>query len=508
MPPDAAHAVALGIDGCGAFRSGEGVEMFCPKCGAENPGGAKFCVKCGAELPVVQKVEPVAAESSAAAEKAADASGTTSAPGGVDAAAPVASVEAPAHAGDTAAAAPGVASTGTRIATPASVPAPRKKSPLPLVIAGVVVVALVAVAIFVVMNLFGGEKETVEQKANASTLAYGISSAGGYDYFYSAEMEAICRAKPGSEVEKVLPVPNDTSMGYSRPEFYVMGVAADGDSVFYTVLGYEPETYDSYLQLRCVNADGSDDRLLKEFEQGDDTYVSLGSLYAYDGRAYLAVTESNGYGNGKTEVISIDAAGADERVECTMESSYTQYVVLPDKIYYTEQEYGYSDSDLGFAAIYVRNIDGSGSERIYSVDGGSISSLALVGDKIVCREYNYSTEAQRIVSIDIETGDTETLYRPEDGYSAVLLAVSDDTAYLERYASDTYDISRWDLIAVPLSGGEPVELVVGMDYYNASGAVMNGHLLLTENGQDIGSVAMRAMAIDLKTGEVLEEYIS
>jgi uncharacterized membrane protein len=24
--------------------------MFCPKCGAENPGDAKFCSKCGAEL--------------------------------------------------------------------------------------------------------------------------------------------------------------------------------------------------------------------------------------------------------------------------------------------------------------------------------------------------------------------------------------------------------------------------------------------------------------------------
>ncbi len=24
--------------------------MFCPKCGAENPEGAKFCTKCGAEL--------------------------------------------------------------------------------------------------------------------------------------------------------------------------------------------------------------------------------------------------------------------------------------------------------------------------------------------------------------------------------------------------------------------------------------------------------------------------
>ena len=26
--------------------------MFCPKCGAENPEGAKFCSKCGAELGV------------------------------------------------------------------------------------------------------------------------------------------------------------------------------------------------------------------------------------------------------------------------------------------------------------------------------------------------------------------------------------------------------------------------------------------------------------------------
>ncbi len=29
--------------------------MFCPKCGAENPEGAKFCSKCGAELGVSAK---------------------------------------------------------------------------------------------------------------------------------------------------------------------------------------------------------------------------------------------------------------------------------------------------------------------------------------------------------------------------------------------------------------------------------------------------------------------
>jgi len=29
--------------------------MFCPKCGTENPEGAKFCSKCGAELGVSTK---------------------------------------------------------------------------------------------------------------------------------------------------------------------------------------------------------------------------------------------------------------------------------------------------------------------------------------------------------------------------------------------------------------------------------------------------------------------
>ena len=27
--------------------------MFCPKCGADNSGGAQFCEKCGSQLPVV-----------------------------------------------------------------------------------------------------------------------------------------------------------------------------------------------------------------------------------------------------------------------------------------------------------------------------------------------------------------------------------------------------------------------------------------------------------------------
>jgi uncharacterized membrane protein len=37
--------------------------MFCSKCGAENPEGAKFCSKCGAELGVLAIAKPEAESS-------------------------------------------------------------------------------------------------------------------------------------------------------------------------------------------------------------------------------------------------------------------------------------------------------------------------------------------------------------------------------------------------------------------------------------------------------------
>ncbi|NWF77055.1 MAG: zinc-ribbon domain-containing protein [Chloroflexi bacterium] len=36
--------------------------MFCSKCGAENPDGAKFCSKCGAELGAARKPSEAAAK--------------------------------------------------------------------------------------------------------------------------------------------------------------------------------------------------------------------------------------------------------------------------------------------------------------------------------------------------------------------------------------------------------------------------------------------------------------
>jgi len=38
--------------------------MFCPKCGAENPEGAKFCSKCGAEFGVSAQSSKTSSEAS------------------------------------------------------------------------------------------------------------------------------------------------------------------------------------------------------------------------------------------------------------------------------------------------------------------------------------------------------------------------------------------------------------------------------------------------------------
>ncbi len=46
--------------------------MFCPKCGTENPDGAKFCSKCGAELGAPAK--PAAGAAAPAAKPEAESS--------------------------------------------------------------------------------------------------------------------------------------------------------------------------------------------------------------------------------------------------------------------------------------------------------------------------------------------------------------------------------------------------------------------------------------------------
>ena len=504
--------------------------MFCPKCGKKNVDGAKFCSFCGAELPAVVVQEPAPAEDAAkesapAADTQVEASAAVedlladtgaARTGAADtSAAPTAAEEPIADSGAGSAMTASSDVTGTRVVAPGDVHAPRKHSKLPVALAGiaVVAVAVIALAVFVLPgvfgSIFGGDSNEVDEQANAASLSYGLaSSADGWDYFYCVTRQAIVRAKPGSELEDVLVVPDDPTLTYEAPKFYVTSIAADGDLVYYVAQSFNNTS--PYTQLRCVSGDGKGDHLVLDLtnqSSDDGAYTMVRGLYAYDGRAYLVLNEGSYDADISTmRVVSIGASGEEEpRTECTLDDSYDSVIVTPEKIYYVQNTY--NSSAQNYTSIYMANLDGSDTSRVFMGEGESVSDLALANGKIVACFYNTVADAQNVRVIDPETGEDETLYAGRTDEWIRMLAVSDDTVYLENGTVEQYDITSWDLMTVPLSGGDATTLATDIDYYNPTAAVVNGHLLVLENGQDISSSGARAQARDLESGEVIEEYL-
>ena len=446
--------------------------MFCPKCGAENLETMKFCLQCGAALPQAKELK------SASSERPGRATPHEAA-----------GMRADSHTAR-----------------------PRGKSKAPLVVGGIVVVAIIAVAAFALTFVLGGATpRSLDEQTNAATLAGTLASSDGYDYFYSAAEEAICRAKPGEDVERLVSVPNDDSMGYAQPAFNVLSIAADGTDVFYVIADYEDGMSGVQYELRCVNSDGSNDRSLIELvPDSEGTYLTPGALYAYDGRAYLSVRESSAYETGRTKIVSIDAAGEDERVECTIDADYLQVIIRPDVLYCTKQEPGYTSDDPGYAVVYKMSIDGSSTQRLYETESARIDDVAIMGDSLVLRETDLVTSASRIVAVDGETGTARTLYRPAEGKAASILATSDDLVYLECHDPSVPDGATWDLIAITPhdEDAEASTVASRLAYYNPRAAVANGHLLVCQNGGDYGSVGVRVAAVSLEDGSVIEEFVS
>ena len=81
--------------------------------------------------------------------------------------------------------------------------------------------------------------------------------------------------------------------------------------------------------------------------------------------------------------------------------------------------------------------------------------------------------------------------------------------YLESYetAPDMVDITVWDLLRVPLDGGEPQTLAKDLDVYNPTASVLGDRLLILENGQYAGSAGGRAVSIGLDGSNMIEYQI-
>lgn len=481
--------------------------MFCPKCGKPVADGARFCSSCGNRLPepagpaVSSGPQVMGAEGDVGAGTAAPSAG----PAASAAAAPSSPESTPvAPAPPTAGAAPAGAPAGDPSATaappmgsapaqPASAAGLRKsRSKLPILIAVVAAVAVVAVAAFALPQLLGGRAKEDQAAANSAANRGTVSSAAdGYDFFYSTEVGGICRADPGSgEVELIYPVDSTT--------YQVGAMAVDGDRLFFS--------YGSYMdgslphEIHSIATDGTDDRTLVSDRFGcpDGSYLNVGQIVIYDDTLYV-VASASGEGGRRTTVTTMAEDGSACTLCCSIDRPVgSSLLVMPDSAYY-------ADTTAGTIERY--RFDGGQTETVYTGSLGSFIGLSSSGDRLVVLENGGGRFT--VTSIAPDGSDARTVYEAAPSTGCRLLATSGDSVYLESYESapDMVDITVWDLLRVPLDGGEPQTLAEDLDVYNPTASVLGDRLLILENGQYPGAAGGRAVSIGLDGSNVIEYQV-
>lgn len=443
--------------------------MFCPKCGSQLPDGSRFCPSCGAQIAAAPQTAQVPGARPVTPQ-------ATGAPTPQPAAAP---------------------QPRAAYAPAGSVPAPGavRKHPragkVP-VVAGAAVIALVAVvaAFFIVRALLGGGMSD-DDIANNTNQA--LASLDGYDYFPSSDMGGIVRAKGTGAPELVYKLKNDDdNYEYEFP----LGMAVVGGRLCFALY----DTEDGDTVIHSTKPDGTDDKVVYTVEEGDDS-ASVSGLYSSGDRLYMLVVRypSSHY---EVDIVSMKVDGSDYKVESTLRSDdMIAPVIVRNRVFWCTK------TSEGKGAVYSQKLDGSDSKQVYSYDGAVHRSPNVSGDRLVLYVYDDSSDTTRVVSIKQDGTDEKSLYTPPSGKDVDLLNVADGKAYLAQYDADAYDVSQYDVLSVPVAGGDPKTLMTNVDYYNPTLAVSDGHLVLSENGQDAGSYGMRVQAIDYD-GKPIATYVS
>lgn len=396
--------------------------MFCPKCGEKNPDGARFCARCGAAIAAAGPM-----------------------PGPVPGPTPI---------------------------------SPHRRSRMPLVVAGVVAVVVVAVAAALVLpGLLGGDRAAQERQASNASLGYSAASSGDYDYFYSSSVGGLCRAKhDGSAVELLRAVDVETQ--------YIPALAIDGGTLFFVVKDYYKAPYE---ELRSIRTDGSQEKLLMTAPD----LQTIDKVCVYDQKLYVTMRDFSGSeSEGMTKVSVMSEDGTDAQQLCSLPLS-DYVVVLPDAVYYLVNSDG----------SYALNAWSSDTKQTRTLCTGSSTCaemLCVAGGRLVyledCTIEDNMFVGRTLVSVDTEGQSRKVLWTSDSDETGVrLVAASGDAVYAALYK--TGSDGSWDLLRVPLDGADAQTVARGLTFYAPTACDMGDHLIVFENGGHITDGGVRVMTI-------------
>lgn len=351
--------------------------------------------------------------------------------------------------------------------------------------------------------------------ANNAVLAGGAAASNGtWDFFYSSEQSAICRASVDSpQAEAIVSVPeSEDYAGY--PAYLISHLAVDGDALYYIAAPIDNSA--GISEVHRVSIDGSDDQLIYTYEPEVDEQGSgtgfITQLSAFDGTVYITASafesdssNASDAGDSYTSVSRVIVLDEDGTVvsddQLSLGASGT-VIATPDLSIALKAETEGDATSGGVAAVEPGD-EGEQTE-IYHVDNGFVLLAALTDTSVVFQEL-IPDGGSSICQMALDGSDMETLYAEPDGMTARLIAVSEDTAFVQLYDADAVEVTEWDLLALPLDGGEAETIAEGLDYANPTVSVLGNHLLITENGEGIGSDGARVAAYSFD-GELLAEY--
>lgn len=336
----------------------------------------------------------------------------------------------------------------------------------------------------------------LEHQVGCGAIAANVE---GYDYFYSSDLSAICRARVDRpEPEIIVPLAGDFDPSGVGPEYVVALLEYDG-RIYYLK---ESLANEQRPDLWRVNVDGSGNTLLRQF---DDISFRPACLAIHEGRLLVVAPRDD-----VQVVMSMSLADQSWEEMGTIEEveDYSP-VFLTTELAYFDTSSDPSDS-MACEAICAYGLEDGNVYEVYRSELGGIELLAAGSERIVALDYGRGATSKRLVSISLDGSDVRVL---EQDASVLRRGCVMDGSFRYVAEADDFDTAaepleffeHWSIGEIALSGGEPTTLIEGFYAQDPQIIASGDHLVVYDAGHQIPNIGSN-MGVLAADGQALVSY--